>query len=638
MRPGLIIRTVAGATPLARTISAALVGLGGLSGLAISGCAQAAPENSGAMLEWMQHAHRPAGGTSAASTAPTASAPTTSTAPKTGPGKTASTTARTKTGTALPAGSKTATAARLAATSSTPAAPAAKPAVASATATPASAIPDARLATLYRQQCATCHGSERLGAMGPALLPESLERIKPAEILRTIRDGRPATQMAAYAGKLSDAEIQGLARWVQQPPARPVSWTDAAMRASHRQFVKPDYSDKVQPAFKVKDPHNLFVVVEAGDHHVSVIDGDTFTPITRFESHFALHGGPKFTPDGRFVYFASRDGWVSQYDLYTLKKVAEIRVGINTRNVAVSSDGKWVLAGNTLPQNLVLLDARGLKPVRTWPVKDREGKSSRVSAVYDAAPRSSFVVALKDSPELWSISYDPQAEPFYAGFVHDYKMKEGIPTKGFLNPRVTPLQMVLDDFYFDPDYKYVMGASRDGKAQVISLVSRGKVAELPLRGMPHLGSGITFKANGRLYMASTNLNTPTVTVIDMQDWKVVKEIPIPGPGFFLRSHEETPYAWVDSMMSPTAKDTISIIDKRTLAVVRQLKLRPGKTNAHVEFTRDGRYALVSIMENPGELVIVDAKTFREVKALPMSKPIGKYNVYNKVTRSEGTSH
>ena len=43
-------------------------------------------------------------------------------------------------------------------------------------------------------------------------------------------------------------------------------------------------------------------------------------------------------------------------------------------------------------------------------------------------------------------------------------------------------------------------------------------------------------------------------------------------------------------------------------------------------------------ENPGELIIVDAKTFQEVKALPMSKPIGKYNVFNKVTRSEGTSH
>jgi hypothetical protein len=27
-----------------------------------------------------------------------------------------------------------------------------------------------------------------------------------------------------------------------------------------------------------------------------------------------------------------------------------------------------------------------------------------------------------------------------------------------------------------------------------------------------------------------------------------------------------------------------------------------------------------------------------VKRIPMKKPVGKYNVYNKITRSEGTSH
>ena len=34
----------------------------------------------------------------------------------------------------------------------------------------------------------------------------------------------------------------------------------------------------------------------------------------------------------------------------------------------------------------------------------------------------------------------------------------------------------------------------------------------------------------------------------------------------------------------------------------------------------------------------DAQTLKEVKRLPMSKPVGKYNVFNKITRSEGTSH
>ncbi len=60
------------------------------------------------------------------------------------------------------------------------------------------------------------------------------------------------------------------------------------------------------------------------------------------------------------MYFASRDGWVTLYDLYNLKVVAEVRAGLNTRNLAVSDDGRWVLVGNYLPGNLVLLDARDL--------------------------------------------------------------------------------------------------------------------------------------------------------------------------------------------------------------------------------------------------------------------------------------
>lgn len=490
-------------------------------------------------------------------------------------------------------------------------------------------------AALYQQHCLACHGNQRMGSMAPALLPQSLERLKPSEILSVIRQGRPATQMQGFADRLSAEDIQSLASWLQQTPGDIPQWREQDMNASRVQYIDPSRLP-ARPAYRA-DPHNLFVVVEAGDHHVSVLDGDRFEPIARFQSRFALHGGPKFSPDGRFVYFASRDGWVSQYDLYTLQMVAEIRVGLNTRNLAVSSDGRWVLAGNTLPETLVLLDANGLKPVKTIPVKDRNGKLSRVSAVYDAAPRRSFVIALKDAAELWEISYREDAEPIYPGYVHDYKMGEGLAIPGYLNPRVTPLDMVLDDFFFDTRYSHVMAASRDGSAQVINLDSRSKVATLPLDGMPHLGSGITFEQDGHHLMASPNLNSGRVTVIDMDRWQVVKQIATPGPGFFLRSHEQTPYAWVDAMMSPR-KDTLFIIDKHTLQVVRELTLRPGKTNAHVEFTRDGRYALVSIMESPGELIVVDARTLQEVKSLPMMKPIGKYNVYNKVNRSEGTSH
>jgi hypothetical protein len=48
--------------------------------------------------------------------------------------------------------------------------------------------------------------------------------------------------------------------------------------------------------------------------------------------------------------------------------------------------------------------------------------------------------------------------------------------------------------------------------------------------------------------------------------------------------------------------------------------------------------LVSLWEMDGAVIVYDAKTFKEVKRLPMVKPSGKYNVFNKITLSAGTSH
>ena len=74
--------------------------------------------------------------------------------------------------------------------------------------------------------------------------------------------------------------------------------------------------------------------------------------------------------------------------------------------------------------------------------------------------RKSFVAALKDVPEVWEISYDPKAEPIATGYIHDYQYKEGSFVPGYLNPRRTQLDDVLDDFFFTQDYVEVMGTAR----------------------------------------------------------------------------------------------------------------------------------------------------------------------------------
>ncbi len=497
-------------------------------------------------------------------------------------------------------------------------------------------------AKLYQEHCVACHGPDRLGITGPALLPESLERLKKPDAVKTIREGRAATQMQGFAEKLSATEITALADWIYTPVAPRPSWTEADIRASRVVSHPPgSLPAKPVPLFKGVDMMNLFIVVEVGDHHVTVLDGDQLEPIHRFPSRYALHGGPKFTSDGRYVFFASRDGWITKFDIWNLAVVAEIRAGINTRNVAVSEDGKHVAVANYLPHTLVLLDG-DFNLLKVHAVRDKDGKeSSRVSAIYDAAPRKSFVAALKDVPEVWEISYDAKAEDIPTGMIHDFQYKEGAFIPGYLNPRRTFLSEPLDDFFFTQDYTEVMGASREaGKGQVVNLDVRKKIADLSLPGMPHLGSGITWEWQGRSVMASPNLKEGVVSVIDMKDWSLVKAIPTLGPGFFMRSHEKSPYAWTDSMMSK-AKDTLQIIDKRSLEKVAEVKALPGKTLAHIEFTRDGRYALASLWERKadgGALIVFDAQTFKEVKRIPMDKPVGKYNLYNKITRSAGTSH
>ena len=165
-----------------------------------------------------------------------------------------------------------------------------------------------------------------------------------------IRDSRPGVQMPAFKDKLSE-KSRSSSSWPTRRSCRRRAG-EAEIRASRVVHKKPESATSLFDA----DPLNLFVVVEAGDHHVTILDGDRLEPIRRFASRFALHGGPKFSPDGRYVYFASRDGWITKYDLWGLETLVEVRAGINTRNAAVSSDGKYVIVANYLPHSVTIFD------------------------------------------------------------------------------------------------------------------------------------------------------------------------------------------------------------------------------------------------------------------------------------------
>jgi hypothetical protein len=248
-------------------------------------------------------------------------------------------------------------------------------------------------------------------------------------------------------------------------------------------------------------------------------------------------------------------------------------------------------------------------------------------------------VALKDIPEVWEVFYGADA-PLVTGLAHSNEqgMTEVLARRERFPIRRIELKEPLDDFFFDPEYRHLIGSARDGgRALVVHLDVRREIAELPLPGLPHLGSGISWDYHGRRVMATPHLKEAAVSVIDIDDWQVVKTIETLGPGFFMRSHENSPYAWVDVFFGPNS-DAVHVIDKQTLEIAATLRPAPGKTAAHVEFTHDGRYALLSIWDMDGAIVVYDAQTLEGVKRIPMVKPSGKYNVGNKIARSEGTSH
>jgi len=53
--------------------------------------------------------------------------------------------------------------------------------------------------TLYATHCAVCHGADRLGGSGPALLPSNLQRLRKQAAGEVIRNGRTATQMPPFS-------------------------------------------------------------------------------------------------------------------------------------------------------------------------------------------------------------------------------------------------------------------------------------------------------------------------------------------------------------------------------------------------------------------------------------------------------
>ncbi len=453
---------------------------------------------------------------------------------------------------------------------------------------PADTSAAARPELSYQRLCADCHGERRYGGYAPPLIPTTLQRKQDDVLVRAILDGLPSTQMPAFGEQLKEADARAIVVLLRRSPGE-VSWTLEDIAAS-RVVEEPGtrtLGDEVDRA-------KLILVVERGSGSVSVLDGDSLEELDRFFVG-RIHGGIKFDHDFHRALAVTRDGTLVQYDLDRGVPRTRIKVGVNTRNIAISSDGRFVAAANQLPQSLVILD-ESLVPLALFPL------DGQPSAVYQVPGRQRFIVTLRDRPKIYFVE---------------------LPG---LQIRSVQVEEPFEDFVFVPGQTQLVASSRGGHRLVLYDYARNVVVDsLPVEGLPHLFSASFFERGGVLHAAFNHMGVPRLSIIDMEKFDIVREITMAGGGYFTRTHRGSPYLWVDSN-----SDSIQLIDKRTLELqATKLTPQPGTKAMHVEFTAGGERALVSVWHPEGAVVVYDSTNLRELLRIPYAMPVGKYNAANK---------
>jgi len=150
------------------------------------------------------------------------------------------------------------------------------------------------------------------------------------------------------------------------------------------------------------------------------------------------------------------DGWVSKFDIYNLRYIAEIRAGINTATGGVRRRPLRDV-GNYLPHTLVVLDARDLSPLKVIAVKDDEGGAHGYRRCTTPVRARASSLRSRISPSVGDpVERRPRADlsRLRARLPHG----EALAAEGPFPVRRIKLDDYLDDFFFDPPYNHLIGA------------------------------------------------------------------------------------------------------------------------------------------------------------------------------------
>ena len=496
---------------------------------------------------------------------------------------------------------------------------------------------------IYFERCAGCHGVLRKGATGKPLTPD-LTMAKGTEILKVfIKYGSPAGMPNwGTAGDLNDAEVDLMARYIQQVPPVPPEFGMAQMKGTWKVIVPP----AKRPTRKMNNYNidNIFSTTLRDTGEVALIDGDTKKIINIVKTGYAVHIS-RMSASGRYIYVIGRDAKVNMIDLWMEKpdNVAEIRVGLEARSVDTSKYkgyvDRYAIAGSYWPPQYTIMKGDTLEPLkivatRGMTVGDQEyHPEPRVAAIVASHFKPEFVVNVKETGKVLMVNYSD---------INNLKVTE-IEAAKFLH-----------DGGFDASKRYFLVAANQSNKIAVVDVKEGKLVKLvDVDKIPHPGRGANFKHPkfGPVW-ATGHLGSEKIALIGTDPvknkphaWKVVQYLEGQGGGnLFIKTHPKSKNLWVDTPLNPDPKVAQSVavfdignLDKKpeVLPIAEWAALGEGaKRIVQPEYNKAGDevwFAVWSAKNQQSALVVVDDKS-RKLKAVikdpRIITPTGHFNVYN----------
>ena len=388
---------------------------------------------------------------------------------------------------------------------------------------------------IYFERCAGCHGVLRKGATGKPLTPDITQK-KGTEYLKVfINQGSPAGMPSwGKSGELTPAQVDLMARFVQQTPPQPPEFGMKEIKESWTVMVP--VADRPKTKQNKYNIDNIFVVTLRDSGEVALIDGDTKKIITVIKTGYAVHIS-RLSSSGRYVYTIGRDGRIDLIDLFmaTPGKVAEIKVGLEARSVETSKykgyEDKYAIAGAYWPPQYTIMDGLTLEPLKVVSTRGMTVDTQeyhpepRVAAIVASHEHPEFIVNVKETGQILLVNYEDISN---------------------LKTTTIGAARFLHDGGWDVTKRYFLtAANQSNKVAVIDSKEQKLTALVDVEKIPHPGRGANFTdaQYGPVWVTSA-LGNENITLIGTDPvghkdsaWKAVRVLKGQGGGsLFVKSN------------------------------------------------------------------------------------------------------